>query len=101
MKLDYLRAIDLRRWESGELIYEDIVYSFERLSEDILDTQIPLSEKKEALRRLQQALREFEEAGYGELFLTNPSYPPSHWWWHPELWNGDLDIYSVLEEAGR
>jgi len=52
MKLDYLNAINLRRWESGELIYEDIVYSFVRLSEDILDSRIPLSEKKEALRRL-------------------------------------------------
>ncbi len=95
-RLGYVDLITLDRWVSGELIYEDIVYSFIRLSEDISDPDVPPREKKEALEKLWDALREFVDAGYGELFLPNPSYPLSHWWWHPEIWKEEPDIYEPL-----
>jgi len=98
-RLDYVSAVDLKKWESGELIYEDIIFVFIRLSEDVCDPLISEGEKRKALKTLWKALQEFESAGYGGFFLPNPSYPSSHWWWHPELWDDNLDIYGVLEDT--
>jgi hypothetical protein len=80
---------DYDGFSGGELIN---VLAF--LDEDVHDPSIPCEDKKEALKLLwenKDMLEEFE--------FTLKDAPKSHWWWHPELWDKDIDIYEVLKDV--
>jgi len=64
------------------------------LDENIYDPSFSCEEKREALKLLwenRDMLEEFE--------FKDENAPKSHWWWHPELWDKDIDIYEVLRNV--
>lgn len=64
------------------------------LDDGIYDPSFSCEEKRKALKLLwenKDMLEEFE--------FELKDAPPSHWWWHPELWDKDIDIYEVLKDV--
>ncbi len=64
------------------------------LDENIYDPSFSCEEKKEALKLLwenKDMLEEFE--------FVDKEVPKTHWWWHPELWDKDINIYEVLKNV--
>ena len=64
------------------------------LDEDIYDPSFSCEEKKEALKLLwenKDMLEEFE--------FKDEKAPKTHWWWHPELWDKEIDIFEVLKDV--
>ncbi len=64
------------------------------LDDDIYEPSFSCEEKKKALELLwenKDMLEEFE--------FELKDAPKSHWWWHPELWDKDIDIYEVLKDV--
>ena len=64
------------------------------LDDDIYEPSFPCEDKKKALKLLwenKDMLEEFE--------FELKDAPLSHWWWHPELWDKEIDIYGVLKDV--
>jgi len=94
----YLGLISKDFWLSGEFISGEEWSWFETLDEDIKDPEISCEEKKKALEILWKNLRELLKEGYVPITYDSTK-PLSHWWWHPELWDKDIDIYEVLRDV--
>jgi len=93
--LGYVKSL-VEKWKknpdafSGGEVLNMLMY----LDEDIYDSSFSCKEKKEALKLLwenKDMLEEFE--------FKDENAPKSHWWWHPELWDKDIDIYEVLRDV--
>ena len=99
--LSYLTEINLYNYEN-ELIdaNEFWAYLF-RWEYDLKDPSIPCKEKEQALKILWNNLREFLKGNpeYIWIFPSNKDAPKSHWWWHPELWNKNIDPLEVLRDV--
>ena len=93
--LDYVKSLVEKLKEnpdafSGGEVLNMLMY----LDEDIYDPSFSCEEKKEALKLLwenKDMLEEFE--------FKDENAPKSHWWWHPELWDKEIDIFEVLKDV--
>lgn len=75
---------------SGGEVLNMLIY----LDEDIYNPSFSCEEKKKALGLLWEnidILKEFE--------FEDKNAPLSRWWWHPELWDKDIDIFEVLKNV--
>jgi hypothetical protein len=99
--LAYLTEINFYNYEN-ELIDANEFWSYLfRLEYDLKDPNIPCGEKGIALKILYENLKEFLRVNpdYVWIFPTNKDAPKTHWWWHPELWNKNIDPFEVLNEV--
>ena len=94
----YIALINKDAWLKGEFVSGEEWSWFETFSEDIKDSSIPCEEKKKALSLLWKNIKDLLNEGY-EPITSDETKPSSHWWWHPELWNKDIDIYEVLKDV--
>ncbi len=99
--LAYITEVNLYNLESEDLdVYEVYTY-FWRFDEDIKDSSIPCEEKKTALKVLWENLKEIKakDESWIDAFPKDENAPLSRWWWHPKLWNNNIDIYEVLKNV--
>jgi len=94
----YVALFNSNDWKSGNFTPGEEWSWFETLSEDIKDSSIPCEEKKKALLLLWKNAKKLLEEGYKPM-TYNEDYPISHWWWHPELWNKNIDPLEVLKDV--
>ncbi len=90
---DYVKNLT-EKWRKNPEAFSggEVLNMLMYLDEDIYDSSISCEKKKEALKLLwenKDMLEEFE--------FELKDAPKSHWWWHPELWDKDIDIYKVLK----
>ncbi len=96
--LAYITQVNLYNLEADELDVYELYPYFWRFDEDIEGPSIPCEEKRLALKLLWENVTEIKgkDDSWIDAFPKDESAPLSHWWWHPELWDKDIDIYEVL-----
>jgi len=99
--LAYITEVNLYNLESDDLDVSELYPYFWRLDDDLKDPSIPCEEKKLALKVLWDNLQEIKEkdSSWIEAFPKDDNAPIYHWWWHPEIWDKEIDIYEVLKDV--
>jgi len=95
--LTYITEVNLYNLENDELDVLELYPYFWRFDEDVKNPSIPREEKKLALQILWSNIQEIKNSddSWIDAFPKSSEVSPFHWWWHPELWDKDIDIYEV------
>ncbi|WP_457635765.1 hypothetical protein [Persephonella sp.] len=99
--LAYITEVNLHNLENGELDVLELYPYFWRFDKDIKNSSISCEEKKLAIKILWSNIQVIKstDSSWIEAFPKNKEAPLSHWWWHPELWDKDIDIFEVLKDV--
>jgi len=94
----YIGLFNPKAWGNGDFTSGEEWSWFETFTEDIRDPSIPCGEKEKALKLLWRNVKGLLKEGYIPV-TENAEMPISYWWWHPELWDKNIDPLEVLKDV--